>query len=316
MRNSSRRGFMKTAGMTALLSSMGTHKAFSQGTSNKQSTSRHNFDEHFNRIGHNSDKWDLIIQQYGREKIKASMGVADMDFRQFSEVNSALRERTKYENYGYEMVPDSYYQSIINWNEQRYGQSIKKEWIKNSATLLPSITASLVGLNPHKGKVIIQTPTYSGFWGAIKRAGMTRVEVPLKQNNGKFSMDLAAVERAFDDDTKCLIICNPNNPTGTAWSADELKALGDLCIKHGVTVLSDEIHCDFIRKDKKFTPYSSLGEKYANTSITYRSSSKTFSQSSLCVAHFFTQNEDLMRATMKTHRTACNTYGLLACEVA
>ena len=316
MTKSSRRGFMKTAGMTAILSATGSHRLLAQGSPTRHNPSKHDFDEHFNRIGHDSDKWDYIIQQYGRDKIKASMGVADMDFRQFSAVNEALAERAKYENYGYEMVRDTYYQSIIDWNKNRYGQTIKKEWIRNSPTLLPGITSALRGLNPHKGKVILQTPTYSGFWGAIRRAEMERVEIPLKQNNGKFSMDLAAVEAAFDDQTKCLILCNPNNPTGTCWSADEMRALGDLCMRYGVTVLSDEIHCDFVRKDKKFTPYASIGEKYANSSITFRSSSKTFGHASLCVAHFFSQNEDLINAAMRTHKTSCNTYGLLATEVA
>lgn len=313
-----RRNFMKTAGVTALLSAAGAGGALAMGQSRGGSSSKYNFDEIYSRVGVNSVKWDNAIRRYGSENITVPMGIADLDFRQMPEVVKALQKRATYDNYGYETIPDSYYDAIINWNKDRYGLEVKREWIRNSSALKPGMISSMRALNPIKGKVILQTPTYSGFTGAIHKAGM-RVEMnPMKKIDGRWHMDLEDLESRLDYETKCLILCNPNNPSGECWTADELRALGDVCMRHGVTVLADEIHCDYINKGHKFTPYASIGEKYAQSSISYRSPSKTFGHANLKVAYFFTKNEDLMNATMigGGHDTGCNVFGLLACETA
>jgi len=314
----SRRNFMKgAAGVTALMSAAGASGALAMGQS-RGGGKGYNFDDIYSRIGHNSVKWDAAIARYGRENITVPMGIADMDFKQPPFVVKALQERAKYEQFGYETLPDSFYQAIIDWNKDRYGLNIKKEWIVTSQALKPGMIATMRGLNPVKGKVILQTPTYSGFTGAIHKAGM-RVEMnPMKKINGRWHMDLEDLDKRLDYETKCLILCNPNNPSGECWTADELRALGDLCISRGVTILADEIHCDFTNKGQKFTPYASIGEKYAEHSISYRSPSKTFGQANLKVAYFVCQNEDLMNATMigGGHDAGCNAFGLIACETA
>ncbi len=316
----SRRNFMKGAGVTALMSAAGSGSALGMGMGQSMGGSGkgYNFDDIYSRIGHNSVKWDAAIRRYGRENITVPMGIADMDFKQPPFVVKALQERAKYEQFGYETLPDSFYQSIIDWNKDRYGLDVKKEWIVTSSALKPGMISSMRGLNPVKGKVILQTPTYSGFTGAIHKAGM-RVEMnPMKKINGRWHMDLEDLANRLDYETKCLILCNPNNPSGECWTADELRALGDLCISRGVTILADEIHCDFTNKGQKFTPYASIGEKYANSSISYRSPSKTFGQANLKVAYFVCQNKDLMNATMigGGHDAGCNAFGLIACETA
>ena len=313
-----RRNFMKGVGITALMSAAGSGKALSMGQSMGGTVNGYNFDEIYSRVGVNSIKWDSAIRRYGKEKITVPMGIADLDFRQMPQVVKALQNRATYDNYGYESIPDSYYESIINWNKERYGLEVKREWIRNSSALKPGMISSMRALNPVKGKVILQTPTYSGFRGAINKAGM-RVEMnPMKKVDGRWKMDLEDLESRLDYETKCLILCNPNNPSGECWTADELRALGDVCMRHGVTVLADEIHCDYVNKGQKFTPYASIGEKYANSSITYRSPSKTFGHANLKVAHFFTSNEDLMNATMigGGHDAGCNAFGLIASQVA
>ncbi|MBT5185567.1 MAG: aminotransferase class I/II-fold pyridoxal phosphate-dependent enzyme, partial [Kordiimonadaceae bacterium] len=268
--------------------------------------------------GVNSIKWDSPINLYGREKIKVPMGIADSDFRQHPAVAKAMLKRAAYDNYGYETMPDSFWKAIIDWNKQRYNLDLKKEWIETSPALDPGLIAALRGLNPHKGKVIMQTPVYDGFLHIIAKAGMTNVTNPMKKIKGRWHIDLENLEKLLDYETKCLILCNPNNPTGECWTANELRALGDVCMRNGVTVLADEIHCDFINKGNKFTPYASIGEKYANSSITFRSPSKTFGQASMKVAYFYTQNTDLMNAVMVGGGlyTNCNTFGLIGCEVA
>lgn len=308
-----RRKFMKAAGATALLAAAsGGGKAFAQASRASS------FDQNYNRIGVNSIKWDSAIRRYGRDKIKQPMGIADMDFKVHPAITDAIKKRADYEIYGYETVDDDYYKSIIDWNRDRYGLEIKREWIRNSSALKPGIVSALRGLNPIKGKVILQTPTYSGFRGAINQAGM-RIEMnPMKKIDGRWHMDLEDLESRLDYETKCLILCNPNNPSGEVWSADELRALGDVCMRHGVTVLSDEIWCDFVRDGGRYTPYAAIGEEYAEHSITYKSVSKSFNQASLKVAYFFTQNEDLMNATMigGGHEQGTNVYGQIAAQAA
>ena len=314
----SRRKFLKTAGLTTLIAASGQASSFARGKSQGKMNNRYEFDKVFNRIGVNSIKWDGAIRKYGKDKIIVPMGIADMDFKQMPAVTKALMERVEYESYGYEMVTDEYYQSIIDWNKQRYGQEIKKEWIRNSSGLTSGMVPALRGLNPVGGKVAVMTPTYSGFNIEIKKAGMRVEQSPMKKINGRWKMDLEDLESRLDYETKCLILCNPNNPTGECWTADELRALGDVCIRHGVTVLSDEIWCDIIRKEQKYIPYASIGEKYADSSITYKSAGKTFNQAILKVAYFFTQNDDLMNAAMVGggHQTEVNIFGQIATEVA
>ncbi len=312
-----RRSFMKGVGLSALATAAGSTGANALGQSGGMSGGKgYDFDEVF--VRQNSRKWIAAYNAYGKDNIDVAMGTADLDFKELPQVVEAMKQRAEYENYGYEPTPDSFYQSIIDWNRERYGQEVKKEWIRTSSALKPGMVSSMRGLNPYKGKVILLTPTYSGFRGAINKAGM-RVEMsPMKRVNNRWTFDLEDLKNRLDYETKCVVLCNPNNPSGEFWSAEEMMGLGDVCIDHGATVLSDEIHCDFPNKGVKFIPYASLGEKYANTSITYRSPSKTFGQACLRVAYFFTQNEDLMNATMigGGHEEGVNTFGVLAAETA
>lgn len=313
-----RRNFMKGVGVTALMSAAGSGASMAMGQSMGGSGKGYDFDEIYSRIGVNSIKWDSAIRRYGRENITVPMGIADLDFRQHPAVVKALQKRATYDNYGYESLPGGFWESIIAWNKKRYNLDIKKEWLRTSQALKPGMIAAMRGLNPVKGKVIIFTPTYSGFNGAITKAGMQQVMSPMKKVDGRWKMDMEELEKRLDFETKCVILCNPNNPSGECWTADELRELGDTCIKHGVTVLADEIHCDYVNKGQKFVPYSSIGEKYANTSITYRSPSKTFGHANLKVAYFYTQSQELMDATMigGGHDAGCNAFGLLACQTA
>jgi cysteine-S-conjugate beta-lyase len=313
-----RRLFMKTAGISTLMMAANSRYSFANGQSRGTLKSRYDFDKVYNRVGVNSVKWDSAINRYGKDKIIVPMGIADMDFKQFPAVTKALQKRAEYENYGYETVSDSYYQSIIEWNKEHYDQTIKKEWIRNSSGLTSAMVPALRGLNPTGGKVIVMTPTYNRFNLGIDRAGMSVVQSPMKKKNDHWQMDLVDLESRLDYETKCLILCNPNNPTGNCWTADELRALGDVCLRHGITILSDEIWCDILRKGQKYTPFASLGEKYANICVTYKSAGKTFNQAILKVAYFFTQNKELMNAIMNRggHETEVNIFGQMATQVA
>ena len=312
-----RRTILKTATTLPLLT-LGAAGVSHSMTNDTITDFKYDFDTPFNRTGVNSIKWDSAIAQYGAEKIKVPMTIADMDFKQMPEIKEAFLERIQYEGYGYETPPSSYFDAIIKWNKDRYGLEIKKEWIKNSTGLVAAMAPAMRALNPAGGKVVVMTPTYNGFFKEIKNVGMTMVTSPMKKVGSRWQMDLDDLEERFDDKTKILILCNPNNPTGEAWTVDELRALGDVCIRHGVTVLSDEIWAGCVRKEKTYTPYASIGEKYANTSITYQSAAKLFNQPALKVSYFFSQNTTLLDKVMNEggHHDEVNIFGIIGTEVA
>jgi len=312
-----RRAFLRKVSATSILAISTTGTSFSMATEIK-TKQQYDFDQVLNRVGVNSIKWDGAIAKYGHEKIKVPMTIADMDFKQMPEVKEAFMKRIQYESYGYETVADSYYNAIIKWNRDQYGLEIKKEWIKNSSGLTAALSPAMRALNPACGKVIIMTPTYSGFIKEIKSAGMQVVMSPMTKKENRWVFDLTDLESRIDSDTKCLILCNPNNPTGECWSADELRALGDVCLRHDVTVLSDEIWAGSMRKGKKFTPYATIGKKYAENSITYQSAAKLFNQPMLKTSYFFVENEKLLDAVMEKggHHDEVNVFGIIATEVA
>ncbi len=317
MTNKTRRVLLKAVGASSLItfSSAGTHYSLAQ---NNPSQYAYNFDNKINRVGVNSIKWDSAIAHYGEKKIKVPMTIADMDFQQMPEVKDAFLKRIKYESYGYETPPKSYFDAIIKWNRDLYGLDIKKEWIRNSSGLVAAMAPAIRALNPAGGKVIVMTPTYNGFFKEIKNTGMRMVTSPMKKNGSRWEMDLDDLESQLDDETKILILCNPNNPTGECWTAEELRALGDVCIRNGITVLSDEIWAGCTRKSHKYTPYASIGDKYANSSITYQSAAKLFNQPMLKTSYFFTQNDALLNAAMNDggHHDEVNVFGIIGTEVA
>lgn len=313
-----RRSFLTNASALSLVTMTGTVSTFAAQETSKDMNDKYEFGEVFNRIGVNSVKWDGAINKYGKNKVVVPMTIADMDFKQMPAVTKALMERVQYEGYGYEMVGESYYQSIIDWQRNQHGLYLKKEWIRNTSGLTAALVPALRALNLAGGKVLVMPPTYNGFMQKIKKIGM-RVEMsPMKRDGNGWQMDLEDLERRIDDETKCLILCNPNNPTGDCWTADELRALGDVCIRHGVTILSDEIWADVVRAGEKFTPYASIGQKYATTSITFSSAAKVFNQPMLKVAYFFSHNKELLNAVMKkgAHYDEINTFGIVAAETA
>ena len=313
-----RRTLIKSLGASAMFSVAGSNKSFAIGQTGSAMKSRFDFNKVYNRTGVDSKKWDRAIKQYGSDKIQVAMAVADMDFKQFPGVIDVINKRNMHENYGYEVVSDSYYQSIIDWNRDRYGLEIKKEWIKNSSASKPGMVSAVRGINPPGGKVVILTPTYAGFDGVIHKAGMQTVMSPMKKRDNRWYMDLEDLESRLDAETKVLILCNPNNPSGECWTTTELRKLGDVCIRNGVTIISDELWADFVRDGKRYTPFASLGEKYRQNSVTLKSVSKSFSQASLKVAYLFTASEKLMEAIMIKggHEETTNTFGRLAAETA
>ena len=229
-----------------------------------------NFDYNPERRGTGSLKWDV-------EENELPMWVADMDFETAPVVKKAIEERAKHGIYAYTIVPDEWYSSIIGWWKRRYNFTIKKEWLQFCTGIVPAISCIVKRVTNLGDRVAVLTPAYNIFFNSIENAGRTVAECHLEYKDGKYSLDFKALEEVLSHPlTTMLIFCNPHNPTGNIWTKEEIAKVGKLCKKHGVVVISDEIHCNFVINGEKYIPFASVSEECADISITCISASKTF----------------------------------------
>ena len=316
-----RRAFLRSTGMTAVAGAVGTTVPLAAGVGSlsQGQGDRYDFDTIYSRIGTDSSKWDAQIARYGRDKIEVGMGTADQDFRIAPAITRALRERIGHENYGYLSIPASYKESIVDWNKRRYGLDIDPDTIRHAPGVHSGIISTLRAFCPPGSKVIMQTPGYNGFYTDIRVVGCVAEESPLRLVNGRYQMDFEDLERRIDHDTHAFILCNPHNPTGNVWSRDDLMTLGEICNRRRVVVLADEIHCDFVTKGHRYTPFASLDdEAIVRNSVTYKSVSKSFNLSMMKCAYQFSTNPDYLERIEGAgqHRQAMNTLGIIAAEAA
>ena len=318
-----RRAFLRSAGTAALAGALGTTPAGAAapvlGGAVQPDGERYDFDTVYSRIGTDSSKWDRQIERYGREQIQVGMGTADQDFRSAPAITRALRARVEHENYGYMTIPDSYRQSIVNWNRRRYGLEIDPETIRNSAGVHPAIISTLRAFCPPRSKVLLLAPAYDGFYADIRIVDTVAEESPLRLVDGRYEIDFEDFERRIDHDVHAFILCNPHNPTGNVWSRDDLMRLGEICTRRRVVVLADEIHCDFVTAGHTYTPYATLEDaEIVKNSITYKSVSKSFNLSAMRCAYLFSTNPDYLdRITGPGQlRQAMSTLSIVAAQAA
>ena len=228
------------------------------------------FDLNPERRGTNSLKWDV-------KEGELPMWIADMDFETAPAVKAAIQRRASHGIYGYTAVPDEWYDAIIGWWKRRFDFTINKEWLQFCTGIIPAISSIVKRVTNHGDNVAVLTPVYNIFFNSIENAGRHAKECRLSYKNGEYSIDFKALEEVLSNPlTTLLIFCNPHNPTGNIWTREEIARIGALCKKHGVVVISDEIHCNFTRKGIKYTPFASVNGECADISITCISASKTF----------------------------------------
>ncbi|WP_243978405.1 MalY/PatB family protein [Vibrio natriegens] len=248
-----------------------------------------NFDQIVERQGTGSVKWDSM----GNSSI-LPMWVADMDFRTAEPIVSALKQRVEHGVFGYTKVPDAYYAAVVNWFGKRHNFHIQREWIQYTSGVVPALSAILKALtNPGDG-VIVQTPAYNCFFSSIRNMECHLVENPLVNRDGYYEMDFDDLERkASRSDVKVLILCNPHNPVGRAWTQEELTRLGEICFRHSVKVISDEIHCDLTFPGVQHQPFAALGDEFLANTVTTNSPSKSFNIAGLQIANIITADKQL-----------------------
>ncbi|WP_050183023.1 MalY/PatB family protein [Domibacillus robiginosus] len=239
------------------------------------------FDEVIERRGTNAVKWDGLKAVFGREDV-LPMWVADMDFKAPDVVIDAIKQSADHGVYGYTAVPDSTREAIVNWMKHRHEWAIKKEWLLFNHGVVPSIGAAVEALTEPGDAVIVQPPVYNPFFDMIERNGRTLVYNELLLQDGHYRMDFVDLEnKMVEKQAKMMVLCSPHNPGGRVWTAEELAQTASLCEKHGVILVSDEIHSDLTRAPHKHVPVSSLSASYADFTITLVAPSKTFNLAGL-----------------------------------
>lgn len=242
---------------------------------------KYDFDEIIDRRVTNCVKWDSADNQD-----VLPMWVADMDFRTVPAIIDALRRRVDHGIFGYTRVPQSYYEAVTGWFARRHGWNIDKDWIIYTSGVVPALSAIIKALTVPGDKVLIQTPVYNCFFSSIRNNGCEIVESPLVYADNTYSIDFEDLERkASDPKVKAMILCNPHNPAGRVWSRDELIRIGEICIRHDVVVIADEIHCELVMPGYEYTPFASISEEFSRHSVSCVSPSKAFNIAGLQIAN-------------------------------
>jgi len=249
---------------------------------------KYDFDKTIDRRATNSYKWDSAPEG------ALPMWVADMDFRTAPAIIDALQKRVAHGIFGYTRVPDAYYGAVTSWFSRRHGWDIDREWIIYTSGVVPAVSAVIKALTVPGDKVIVQTPVYNCFFSSIRNNGCEIVSNPLRRTADTYEMDFDALERcAADPRAKVMLLCNPHNPAGRVWTPDELTRLGNICLRNGVTVVADEIHCELVYQGFKYTPFASLSDAFLHRSVTCVSPSKAFNIAGLQIANIVAFDNDL-----------------------
>lgn len=250
----------------------------------------YDFDEPVNRRGTNSYKWDST--DYGT----LPMWVADMDFRTAPRIIDALAKRVAHGVFGYVKVPQAYYDAIDSWFTRRHGWHIATESIIYTSGVVPAISAIIKALTQKGDKVIVQTPSYNCFFSSIRNNGCILSANKLKYDHGTYSMDFEDLEhRAADDKAKIMLLCNPHNPVGRVWTKEELRKVGEICMKHGVFIISDEIHCELTYPNHDYTPFATVSEDFLHNTAVCVSPSKAFNIAGLQIANIVANDESIRK---------------------
>ncbi len=279
----------------------------------------YDFDEIIDRRGTYAEKYEELEKLYGRADA-VPLWVADMDFKAAQPVVDAIRKRTENGVFGYTTRPDSYYDAVCSFQKKRKNWNIDKKLMSFGIGVVPSICMLVRELTQLGDSIIIQTPVYRPFFNAVTDASRELVENPLKEVDGQYYMDFEDLEEKAKQGAKFLILCNPHNPVGRVWTRKELEALGDLCVKYGIRVISDEIHSDLILWEKTHIPFETISEEVRKLTITCIAASKTFNlaglQSSVVVFPDAKTKSTFDRAWARLHIECNNCLSLVGTQAA
>ncbi len=253
---------------------------------------KYDFNQVLDRKDSNSIKWNMGKMEYGTDDI-LPMWVADMDFKVADEILNALREPTDHGIIGYDLLPDSFFNSIINWIYNKYKWNVEKEWISFIPGIVPGISVATNAFTKEDDEILIQPPVYHPFYRVAENNGRKIVENPLKLNNEKYDMDFQDMKDKITERTKLAVLCSPHNPVGRVWTRDDLEEFGNTCIDKGLIIVSDEIHCDLTFKGHEHIPTAAISEDLAMNTITLMAPSKSFNIPGLFASVAIIPNKDI-----------------------
>ena len=278
------------------------------------------FDQVVDRTGTYSLKQESR-KMFGKPDDILSLWVADMDFLCPVSVTERLSELCRKEIFGYSSYNESYVEAVQGWFARRFGWEPQREWMVHTPGVVFAVNMAVRALTEPGEGVLIQEPVYYPFRGAIESNGRKVVNSPLVLKDGKYEMNFADMEEKIKSQgVKLFIMCSPHNPVGRVWTEEELRTVGEICRRNGVIVVSDEIHCDFVRKGHTHHVFASVEEDFGQFSIICTAPSKTFNLAGLQTSNIWIPNPDIRQKVQQEVRAtgwvSLNLMGLAACEAA
>ena len=258
---------------------------------------KYDFDEQVERRGTHSVKWDELPRE-GMPPVDdlIPLWVADMDFKAAPAILEAVRKRAEHGVFGYTVVEDDYYKAVINWFQRRHHWTIRRSEILYTTGVVPAMSVAIKALTMPGEKVLILSPDYNCFFSSVRNNGCEVLESPLKRVGDSFEVDWDDFEvKCADEKTTVFLLCNPHNPTGRVWTKAELMQMNDICLKHQVKVVSDEIHGELIMPGYKFQPFAAASDLCRQNSVILNSPSKSFNIAGLQAANIICSQPEWRR---------------------
>lgn len=279
-----------------------------------------NFDEVIERRDTDSLKYDFAVRR-GKPADVLPLWVADMDFKTSSFILDALEERARHGIFGYTETREDYYEALAAWMKRHHGLEVRPEWVLKTPGVVFALAAAVKAYTEPGDYVLIQQPVYYPLTEVVRDNGRIVVSSDLVAEDGYYRIDFEDFEekiRAYQ--VKLFMLCSPHNPVGRVWTREELSKLADICVRNGVTVVSDEIHEDFVYPGHQHVPFLTVDERVKDFCITCTSVSKTFNLAGLQIANIIVPNQGLRRALRKQIQAAgysqLNAFGVTACKAA
>lgn len=282
-------------------------------------TMNYDFDRIIDRTGTGSLKWEFGKTIHGIDGV-LPFWVADMDFEVAPPITQAIIQRANHPVYGYTIWKDSYYEAVAGWMKRRFDWTVEKDWIIFSPGIVPAVNLAVQAFTRPGEKVVIQPPVYYPFANAVLNNGRQLVNNPLVLDGDTYRMDFQHLERSIDSRTRMMILCSPHNPVGRVWTEEELSRLAEICLKHKIILVSDEIHGDLIMRGYRHHPMATVAPELNDRLITCTAPSKTFNLAGLQAANIMIANEELRERYIVASRNCGvwlgNIFGLEALEAA
>ncbi|MDE6926145.1 MAG: pyridoxal phosphate-dependent aminotransferase [Acetatifactor sp.] len=281
---------------------------------------KYDFDTEIDRRGKNCLKYDFAAER-GKPEGLLPLWVADMDLPAAEEIKQALHEAVEHGIYGYSEVKEPYFNAVRDWMLNCHGWEVKGEWMVKTPGIVYAIAAAVRAFTKEGDGVMLQNPGYYPFGQVVRDNGRVVADNTLREDSGRYTMDYEDMERQIvESNVKLFLLCSPHNPVGRVWTKEELRRLGEICLKHGVLIVCDEIHHDFVFPGHRHHVFAGLDERFQKITITCTAPSKTFNIAGLQISNIFIPDGKLREAFIKeidkTGYSQLNQMGLVACEAA